>query len=105
MNTRRTMQAAEQHAGSTPTRARLESAMPCGAYSRITFYSQFQYCNGDAALFRPGLAEAELWLDVTPEQADALRAVPICPVRVVADVERDERGRIIRGTLKGLLGF
>lgn len=99
------MQAAKQHAGSAPTTVRPVSAMPPGVWSRITFYSEFQFCRGEAALFHPGPDEADLWLRVTPEQAEVLRTAPPCPVRVVADVERDGRGHIVRGTLKGWLGF
>lgn len=72
---------------------------------RVTFYSVFQHCDGLEALFRPGLCEAELRLGVTPEQGEALQSVPACPVCVIAEVERDERGRIVRGMLKGLLGY
>ena len=72
---------------------------------RITFYSVFQRCDGLEALFRPGLCDAELRLEVTPEQGEALRAVPSCPVCVVAEVERDDRGRIVRGMLRDLLGY
>ena len=72
---------------------------------RITFYSVFHRCDGLEALFRPGLREPELRLAITPAQGDALRTVPRSPVCVVADVDRDERGRIVRGTLKGLLGY
>jgi hypothetical protein len=75
------------------------------ANRRVTFYSVFQHCDGFEALFRPGLAEPELRLQVTPEQSRALGAVPRCPVCVVAEVERDERGHVIRGMLKGLLGY
>lgn len=73
------MQAAKQHAGSAPTTVRPVSAMPPGVWSRITFYSEFQFCRGEAALFHPGPDEADLWLRVTPEQAEVLRTAPPAP--------------------------